>query len=121
MIRKSLFLLVALTLLATPTFAASKARVQTDATRLASMLQDVQNKSTVSEAMWKTIANEANSLSNRIYGYTSGTTAARKLVRDLRTHVRAMRTSALAGNADDARMHASQALPIAYKLIDWSK
>ena len=121
MMRKSVFLLLAVTLLlATPTFAASKTRVNADADRLASLLHDVQNKSTVSEASWRTIANEANSLSNRVYGYTSGAASARKLATELRKHVRAMRTSALAGNADEARTHASAALPVAYKLIDWS-
>ncbi|HEX8153373.1 MAG TPA: hypothetical protein VF698_09625 [Thermoanaerobaculia bacterium] len=122
MIRKSLFSLVLLLLIATPTLAQTKtkARVAADASRLASLLQDVQNKSTVSEAAWKTIANEGNALANRVYGYTSGQKTARTAATELRKHVRLMRTAAMKGDADEARKHASEALPFAYKLIDWA-
>jgi len=98
----------------------AKTRIYNDSTRLASLLQDVQSNANVSEAMWKTVANEANALANRIYGYTSGNATARAAARDLRTHVREMRTAALAGDAPGARSHAGQALPFAYTLIDWS-
>ena len=122
MMRKSLLWMALLLLITTPTLAQTKTkqRVASDAQRLASLLQDVQNKSNVSEAAWRTIANEANALSNRLYGYTSGNKTARASASSLRTHVRAMRTSALKGNADDARKHASEALPFTYRLIDWA-
>jgi hypothetical protein len=120
MMRKSILLMLVFAL-AMPAFAATtKERVGNDATRLASLLHDVQTKSMVSEAMWKTVANEGNALANRLYGYTSGNKPARALAAELRTHVREMRKAALAGDADGARRHANEARPFAYKLIDWA-
>lgn len=95
-------------------------RVWEDSTRIASLLRDVQTTANVSAATWKTIGNEANALTNRIYGNTAGSSQARAAARDLRMHVREMRASALAGDAAGARDHASQALPFALKLVDWS-
>lgn len=121
--KTTLLCLLAVALIAFPAMAQSKTkqRVEADATRLAALLHDVAAKDiTVGEAGWRTIANEANSLANRIYGYTSGNRAARALARDLRTHVREMRKSALAGDAAGARQHAREALPFATQLIDWA-
>lgn len=95
-------------------------RVYDDATRLASLLRDVQTTANISGDVWKTVVNEANALSNRIYGNTAGNSQARAAARDLRMHVREMRAAALAGDAAGARTHASQALPFALTLIDWS-
>ena len=120
MIRKTTLCLLILTLALPLAAATTKERVESDASRLASLLHDVQTKSMVTEAAWRTIANEANALSNRLYGYTSSNKSARALAKDLRTHVREMRKSALAGDADGARRHATEALPFAYKLIDWA-
>ncbi|HWW62314.1 MAG TPA: hypothetical protein VN181_13160 [Thermoanaerobaculia bacterium] len=113
--------LIALLFVAPVHAASSKARVAADATRLASLLHDVQWNVSVSDAAWKTIANEANSLANRIYGNTSANRTARGLARDLRMHVREMRKAALAGDAAGARQHAQQAMPFVNKLIDWAE
>ena len=95
-------------------------RVWNDATRLAALLRDVQVEVTITPAMWRTIANEANTLANRIYGRTAGNAEARRLARDLRMHVREMRKAALNGDATGARRHATEALPFAFRLIDWA-
>lgn len=99
----------------------SKMRVSNDATRLASILQDVQANINVSSDAWRTVVNEANSLANRIYGNTSGNATARAAARDLRMHVREMRKAALNGDAAGARQHAREALPFAYTLDDWAE
>ena len=96
-------------------------RVWQDSTRLASMLRDVQYKGDLPAATWRTIATEASSLANRIYGNTASNRQARAAARDLRTHVRAMRTAAMSGDAAGARDHANQALPFVYTLIDWAQ
>jgi hypothetical protein len=97
-----------------------KTRVWTETSRLASLLQDVQTTVSLSGGSWKTVANEANALANKVYGHTSGSSAARALAKDLRMHVRELHKAAMEGDADEARRHAREALPFAYKLIDWS-
>jgi len=97
-----------------------KARVYSDATRLGSLLDDTQGKAMLTPAAWKSIANEANALSNALVGATSGNKTAHKAATDARTHVREMRTAALKGDADGAKTHAGLALPFVYTLIDWS-
>jgi hypothetical protein len=86
----------------------------------AALLRDVQHDVPVSPAMWRTIANEANTLANRLYARTSRSAKARRAATDLRMHVREMRAAALKGDAAGARRHAGEALPFAYRLIDWS-
>lgn len=98
----------------------TKDRVYNDATRLAALLQDAQTTDSVDSNVWKVVANEANSLANKLYGSTSGSSAARKDATDARTHVRAFRDAALSGDAAGARTHASEAMPYVTKLIDWS-
>jgi hypothetical protein len=95
---------------------ANRSKVWNDSTRLASLLSDAQNKAAFSADVWRVSANEANSLANRIYASTGG----RSQAAQLRTHVRQMRDAALKGDAEGARTHASEALPFAYQLIDWS-
>jgi hypothetical protein len=97
-----------------------KNSVWDDSTRLAALLHDSQTSVSVSADVWKTIGNEANSLANRLYGHTAGNATARALARDARMHVREMRAAALAGNAAEARRHASEAMPFVNKLTDWS-
>lgn len=94
------------------------ARVFNDATRLAALLHDLQVDVPVTEAMWRTIANEANVLANRIYARTRGD--GRTAARDLRMHVREMRAAAMRGNAAEARRHAREALPFAHRVIEWA-
>ena len=92
-------------------------KVWNDTTRLAAILSDMQDqRANFNADAWRVSANEANMLANRIYAGAGG----RSQARELRTHVREMRAAALKGDADGARSHASQALPFAYQLIDWS-
>lgn len=97
-----------------------KTRAWTDATRLGALLRDVQANINVDSAAWKTVANEANSLANRLYGETGSSATARKAAREARTHVRAMRTAALAGDAAGARQHATEAMPYVMQVADWA-
>ncbi len=98
------------------TAASRTARVSDDATRLAALLHDLDSHPnvTINEATWRTIANEANTLANRIYANTSGT--ARTTATELRRHVRGMHASALRGDAAEARRHASMALPVVHRV-----
>lgn len=75
---------------------------------------------TVTDTMWRTIANEANTLANRIYGRTARTKTARAAATEVRMHVREFRTAALRGDAASARKHASEAMPALYRLIEWA-
>lgn len=104
----------------THTSTAMKARVNNDANRLASLLNDAQTTVTVNADVWKTVANEANSLANRLYGETSGNSTARAAAKNLRTHVQEFRKAAMAGDAATARDHANQAMQYVTQLIDWS-
>jgi len=117
--RKTLLLLAIVSLVVTPLFAAPKsARAHNDAERLASLLHDVQASTSVnmSDTMWRTIANEANTLANRIYANTRGTTHG--AARDARAHVREMRAAALKGDAAGARSHAGMAMPFVNTVIN---
>ena len=98
----------------------AKTRVWNDGTRLAALLHDAQTSVSVNANVWKTIGNEANTLANRLYANTSGNSTARGLAKDVRMHVREFRTAALAGDAVEARKHASEAMPFLTKLVDWS-
>ena len=123
MSRKVVLMFAAVLLIATLPAAAQskmKTRVWTETTRLASLLQDVQSNVSLSGDSWKRIANEANALANKVYGHTSGSSAARALARDLRSHVRELHKAAMSGDAAEAKRHAKEGLPFAYKLIDWS-
>jgi len=94
-------------------------KVYNDATRLAALLSDVQHTANFEAATWKVVANEANTLANRVYAGASGKTA-KAAAKDLRTHVRQMREAAMNGDAAGARTHASEAQPFVYQIIDWS-
>jgi hypothetical protein len=117
--RKTLLLLAVVCLVVTPLTAATKMeRAHNDATRLASLLHDVQASSnvTMSDKMWRTIANEANTLANRIFASTSGAT--KTAARTARMHVREMRVFALRGDAAAARKHAGEAMPFVNTVIN---
>lgn len=87
-----------------------------DATRLAALLQDTQANVVLTDVTWKTVANEANVLANRLYAGAHG--KARTAARDARMHVHEMHTAAMKGDAAGAKSHASQALPFVYQVID---
>ena len=90
-----------------------------DATRLAALLADTQDKATISPATWKIVANDALTLAGRLY--LSRTPKTDKDVKEARKHVREMHDAALKGDADGARSHAALALPYVYKVIDATK
>src|SRR5947208_17035431 len=95
---------------AMPAFA-QKAKVHDYSTRLASLLADTQGNATIGPAGWKAIANEANTLANRLYAVSSTHKSARALAGDVRKHVREMHKAAMAGDAAGAKSHAALALP----------
>ena len=100
--------------------ASTKQGVWTNATRLAALLADSQGTVAINAAAWKVVANEANALANKLVAGSGGSPTARKAATAARTHVREMRTAAMAGDAAGAKMHAGMALPFVYQLIEWS-
>jgi uncharacterized protein YukE len=109
---KKMMVLIAVLFAALPLFAANQ-RVYQDATRLAAILQDVQNpNANLSPEAWKRVANEAHSLA--LHNFTG---APSKASRQARAHVKQMRAAAESGDAAAARMHASEALPFVFEVI----
>ena len=98
----------------------TKQGVWTNATRLAALLADSQGTVAINAAAWKVVANEANALANKLVAGSGGSPTARKAATVARTHVREMRTAAMAGDAAGAKGHAGMALPFVYQLIEWS-
>lgn len=88
-----------------------------DAARLAAILNDSQTNITVSPAVWKVTAGEANTLANRVYA-AARTSAEKKAAREARTHVREMHAAATKGDDAAAKSHAGMALPYVYQVID---
>lgn len=98
-------------------------RVERDVTRLESLLVGMNTTATISTATWKRLANEANMLANRIHANVTAAKAGDVTVqaaRDLRMHVRMLHKEAHDGDAVEARRHATEALPFAYRLDDWA-
>jgi len=110
--KKVVGLLLLLSLLAMP-LAAS---LYSDATRLAGLLADTQDKATISAAAWKSIANEATTYTGRMYLHRTPKTS--DDVKAARRHVLEMLDAAEKGDADGAKSHAGLALPYVYKVID---
>lgn len=120
--KRNTALLALVLIVAAPLFAqlTAKQRVYRDADRLAGLLHDVRVEVNMSPAMWRTIANEANVLANRIYANTTRSATAHRAARDLRMHVRLMREAALKGDAAGARHHAAEAMPFVVTILDWA-
>ena len=98
----------------------SVTRIWNDSTRLQALLIDVNSSAMVSAAGWRTVANEANSIANRLYANSGSWKAARPIASDARSHIREMHAAALKGDAAGARAHARMALPFINQLVDWS-
>ncbi len=122
---KTIFLSMALAALLVPAISAAQTgtlspqmqRVFDDVTRLQAILTDASATVDFSDATWRTVANEANALANRIYGRTgSWRSESRDAAKNLRMHVRAMRAAALKGDVAGAKTHAGEALPFANTL-----
>lgn len=98
-------------------------RVERDVTRLESLLAGMNTTATISTDTWKRLANEANMLANRIHANVIAAKAGDATVqaaKDLRMHVRLLHKEAHDGDALEARRHATEALPFAYRLDDWA-
>jgi hypothetical protein len=108
-------LLLVLCLTAMP-LAANNAVLYNNATRLASLLADTQDKATISADSWKKIANEALTYTGRLY--LNRTAATGTDVKEARKHCLEMHDAALKGDADGAKSHAALALPYVYKIIE---
>jgi len=97
------------------------ARINMDVNRLESILVTAQNSAIAFPKPTLTkVANEANSLANRIYADVHNAhmtnTEALTTARDLRMHVREMHKAAEKGDAAGVRLHAGQALTFATRL-----
>jgi hypothetical protein len=98
----------------------SKKAVLADASRLGTLLEDVQTNANVPAATWMSVSHEAEVLANRIYSNAGGHQKAHAAAKDLRMHVREMRSAAKKGDGAGAKSHASEALPFANQLADWA-
>lgn len=104
---------------------AMSSRVRADLHRLQAILISFNTRANVSDAAVRQAANEANMLANRIAARVRsavrGSDARNNAIaaaRDLRMHVREMRTEALDGDRAGAARHAAEALPFANRLDD---
>ncbi|HEY0593699.1 MAG TPA: hypothetical protein VGF40_18150 [Thermoanaerobaculia bacterium] len=122
---KKLLLTMAVVALLVPALASAQTtrlspqmqRVMDDITRLQAILTDASANVDFSDATWRTVANEANALANRIVGRTSSwRSESRDAAKNLRMHVREMRAAALKGDEAGAKKHAAEALPFATTL-----
>ncbi len=101
----------------TGTLSPQTQRVMNDLTRLQAILVDASANVDFGDATWRTVANEANALANRIFGRTSSwRSESRDAAKNLRMHVREMRAAALKGDDAGAKTHAAEALPFANTL-----
>lgn len=99
-------------------------RGYTDATRLATLLYDLsrQENLQLTPQQWRTIANEANVLANRVHARARSARwnqSGRDAATNVRTHVRNLQRSALGGDANAARTSAREALTHSHQLVDW--
>jgi hypothetical protein len=101
---------------------AAKARAYGAATRLASLLQDMQSRASLSPASWKTLANEAGALADRVTANAGGNAPepVHNAARETRMHVRELRDAARKEDAAAAQANAGQALSSVYLVIEWS-
>ena len=99
------------------------ARVERDVQKLESLLATVKTTESLSAKSWKSVANEADVLAERIVANlklaTSEASALRK-ADQLRTHVQNMKKEVLAGDFRSSRRHAGRALSAATELDEWA-
>jgi len=95
----------------------NRERIRSDASRLAAVLHDLQyERVRFSENVWRTSANEAMVLANRLYQETGG----RAEARDARAQVRRMRAAVSHGDFAAARNDAQQAATYVHAVSDWA-
>ena len=92
------------------------ASIYSDATRLAAILADTQDKASISPAAWKSIANESLTYAGRLYLHRTPKTS--DDIKAARRHLLDMHDDALKGDVDAAKSQAALALPYLYKVID---
>ena len=98
-------------------------RVERDVNQLEPLLVGVNTTATVNNATWMRLANEANMLANRIYANTRSARASADVItlaRQLRMHVQLFRTQVRTGDMAGARVHAQEALTLAYRIDQWA-
>jgi hypothetical protein len=110
---------------AKPTKAQAKqiARVERDVQRLESILAGVKTSAKLSDKSWKQVANEADTLANRIYANVKSATAEKHPLRaaeELRTHVKNMKKEVDQKDYRNTRRHAERALNVAARLDEWA-
>lgn len=99
------------------------AAVKRDVSRLESLLAGVKSAGKVSDKSLKSVANEADTLANRIYANLQSAKAekkAMKTAKELRSRVGEMKKHAAEGNHKASRRHAERALTMAYRLDEWA-
>jgi hypothetical protein len=95
----------------------NREHIRSDASRLSAVLHDLQyERVRFSENVWRTSANEAMVLANRLYDETG----ARPDARDARLHVRQMREAVNHGDFEAARRHAQEAATYVHSVSDWA-
>jgi hypothetical protein len=99
------------------------ARVGRDVQRLESILANVKTSAKLSDKSWKSVANEADVLANRIYANVKSATTDKTPIREaeqLRTHVQNMKKEAVKRDYRSTRRHAERALSVAAQLDEWA-
>jgi hypothetical protein len=99
------------------------ARVGRDVHRLESILANVKTSSKLSDKSWKSFANEADVLANRIYANVKSATTEKSPIHaaeQLRTHVQNMKKEAEKRDYRNTRRHAERALSVAAQLDEWA-
>jgi predicted RNase H-like nuclease (RuvC/YqgF family) len=110
---------------AKPTKAQKKeiARVGRDVQRLESLLANLKTSAKLSDKSWKSFANEADMLANRIYTNVKSATTEKNALnaaKQLRTHVQNMKKEAEKRDYRSTRRHAERALSVAAQLDEWA-
>lgn len=99
------------------------ARVGRDVQRLESILANVKTSAKLSDKSWKSFANEADMLANRIYANVKSATTEKSPIHaaeQLRTHVQNMKKEAAKRDYRSTRRHAERALSVAAQLDEWA-
>ena len=100
-----------------------RAKVGKDVQKLESLLANVKTNAKLSAKSWKSAANEADSLANRIYSRVKSSTTEKNALSNaeqLRTHVQNMKKEAIKGDYRESKRHADRALSVAARLDEWS-
>lgn len=98
-------------------------QIHRDVQKLESILAGTKTSAKLSDKSWKSLANEADALADRIYVNVKSATSEKHPLRaaeDLRNHVAKMKKEAYQGDYRNTRRHAERALSVAYKLDEWA-